>query len=60
MDQSAAHSLGTNKVGSPDSQLRHDFCQMMHVQEQIGHQTWLPPEPQSHDRTALQTTSTGE
>lgn len=30
---------------------------MMHVQEQLEHQTWLPPEPQYHDQTALQTTT---
>lgn len=46
-------------VRSPDSRLQRDFCQMMHAQEQIEHQTWLPLEPQYRDQTALQTTTAG-
>lgn len=46
-------------VRSPDSRLQRDFCQMMHAQEQIAHQTWLPLEPRCHDQTALRTTTAG-
>lgn len=46
-------------VRSPDSRLQRDSCQMMHAQEQIEHQTWLPLEPQYRDQTALQTTMAG-